>query len=58
MFKKKGQELPLNTVVIALIVILVLIVIVIIYWDQISIIVKAIDGFIKGTGAIKDVKIE
>ncbi len=58
MLKKKGQELPLNTVVILIIVALVLVVVIIVYWDKISMVVKALDGFIKGTEVIKDVKIE
>lgn len=58
MLKKKGQELPLNTVVILIIVALVIVLVIVVYWDQISSIVKSLDGFIKGTGAVEDVKIQ
>ena len=58
MLKKKGQELPLNTVVILIIVGLVLVLVVVIYWEQISNVVKSLDGFIKGTKVVEDVNIK
>lgn len=58
MLKKKGQELPLNTVVILIIVALVIVLVVVVYWDQISNIVRSLDGFIRGTKVIEDVKVK
>ena len=58
MSQRKGQELPLNTIVIALIILLVFVILVIVYWDQLSAIFEAIKQLAEGSSGLKDVKID
>ncbi|HLC74058.1 MAG TPA: hypothetical protein VJH20_05485 [Candidatus Nanoarchaeia archaeon] len=58
MSQRKGQELPLNTIVIALIILLVFVILVIVYWDQLSAIFEAIKKLAEGSSGLKDVKID
>ena len=46
MFQKKGQELPLSTIIVLIIAVIVLIFVVIVYWEQIS---KIINTFVEIT---------